>query len=339
MAMKVRAFLKWLPIGLMAAAIATGAQAADVTLRLGTAVFKSHPAHDGAVRFAEGVKRLTHGAVEVQIYPARQLGDIKELVEGVQFGTIDISITTSSAVADLAPGVEGLQLPWLLDSYRHMAKLVRTPEAKVLTAPLEKRGVICLAIFEGGEHHFISNRTINTIEDFKGLKTRVFPVRLHLDVWRAIGANPTPMAYGEIYSALETKTLDAVDINISSIYAEKYYEVAKKVTLTGQFFWPEVLLINKSRLESLKPEYQAAIKQAADEAVVPQILAAEASEKRDRQALEKAGVTFAEPSPAMKEAMRKAVAPLYKTYAAKDASIPPFIAAAERLRAESKPAR
>ena len=330
--MSIQAVLRIVTAVIFSVAAVTIANAAEVTLRLGTAVFKSHPAYDGAVKFRDNVRRLTNGAVEVQIFPARQLGDIKELVEGVQFGTIDISITTSSAVADLAPGVTALQLPWLIDSYSHLAKLVQMSEAIALTAPLEKRGVICLAILEGGEHHFISNRTISAMSDFKGLKTRVFPVRLHLDAWRAIGVNPTPMAYGEIYSALETHTLDAVDINISSIFAEKYYEVVKKVTMTGQYFWPEVLLINKKRLEGLKPEYQAAIRQAAKEAIEPQIMAAEASEVKDRAALVKLGVTFDDVSPAMKAEMRKAVEPIYLTYTAKDARIPAFIAAAQRLR-------
>ena len=334
--MCAQAVLRTVMAAIVSVAAITIANAAEVTLRLGTAVFESHPAHDGAVKFRDNVRRLTNGAVEVQIFPARQLGDIKELVEGVQFGTVDISITTSSAVADLAPGVEALQLPWLIDSYSHLARLAQTPEAVALTAPLEKYGVICLAILEGGEHHFLSNRKIATMDDFKGLKTRVFPVRLHLDVWRAIGVNPTPMAYGAIYSALETRTLDAVDINISSIFAEKYYEVAKKVTMTGQFFWPEVLLINKKRLEGLKPEYQAAIKQAAKEAIEPQIMAAEASEVKDREELVKLGVTFDEVSPAMKAEMRKAVQPIYQTYTAKDPLIPPFVAAAERLRLTSK---
>ena len=123
-------------------------------------MFESHPAHDGAVVFGYNVLRLTNGAVEVHLFPARQLGDIKELVEGVQFGTVDISITTLLVVADLAPGVEALQLPWLIDSYSHLARLAQTPEAVALTVPLEKYGVICLAILEGGEHHFLSNRKI-----------------------------------------------------------------------------------------------------------------------------------------------------------------------------------
>jgi tripartite ATP-independent transporter DctP family solute receptor len=312
------------------------ANASEVTLRLGTAVHKTHPAYDAAQRFSDGVRQRTNGAVDVQIFPARQLGDIKELVEGARFGTIDLSITTSSAVADLAPGVDALQLPWLIESYSHFAKLVDTPEAKALTSPLEKNGFICLAIYEGGEHHFLSNRTIRTIDDFKGLKTRVFPVRMHLDTWRAISVNPTPMAYGEVYSALETHTLDAVDINVSSIFAEKYYEVAKKVTLTGHFFWPEVLLMNKKRLEGLKLEYQTAIRKSATEAMEPQIMAAESAEARDRAALAKMGVSFDEVSAELKADMQRAVEPIYKTYMAKDPGIGAFVARAKSLQNRSK---
>jgi TRAP-type transport system periplasmic protein len=104
-------------LGIAALMGAAAVQAAEVTLRLGHAVFESHPFHDAAVRFRDAVAERSNGTIEIQIFPSRQLGDVKELTEGVQFGTVDMTVNSSSSYADLAPAVDALQLPWLIDSY------------------------------------------------------------------------------------------------------------------------------------------------------------------------------------------------------------------------------
>lgn len=317
--------------------LARAGHAAEVTIRLALSSFNQHPFNLAAERYRKRVEELSHGAIEIKIFPNRQLGGVKELTEGVRFGTIDMTINSPSAISDLLPASDALQLPFLLRSYSDLAQLAVLPEAEALSAGLAAKGAYALAIYGGGERHFLTvKRVIKSVDDFKGLKTRVAPVRLHLDIWRALGANPTPMAYGEVYTGLETGTIDAVETNISSIVNEKYAEVAKHVLLDGHYFWPGLLMVNKARMDSLKPEHQAILRQAAKDIVKPQI---EALEKYDRdltEQLKQKGVEFSVASPEMLAQMHKAVEPVFEQYMKRDPAIKPFVEAVRRMQAETK---
>ena len=317
-----------------AMALVCVAQAADVTtIKLGLSSSKPHPFNDAGDRFAAAVDKLSNGQMKVQIFPSRQLGDDKALTEGVRFGTVDMTLMAASAWASLIPAIDALQLPFLINTYKDLAELAVTPEAAGLYKNLGENGVVGLAIYEGGQRQFLTvDRVIKTMDDFKGLKTRVAPVRLHLDVFRAIGVNPTPMAYGEVYTGLETKTIDAVEINISSIVAEKYNEIAKHVLLTHHYFFQGLLTINKARFDKLTPDQQTILRQAATETVKPQIMALDAYDASMIDSLKKQGVSFTTPTPELLANLRAAVKPIYAAYAAKnDPAIDAFVKAAERL--------
>jgi tripartite ATP-independent transporter DctP family solute receptor len=312
-------------------------QAAEVTLRLGLSSFNTHPYNLAAERYRKKVEELSKGAIAIKVFPNRQLGGVKELTEGVRFGTVDMTINSSSAMADLIPAIDALQLPFLINSYSDLAALATTPEAEALSADLGKKGAIALAIYEGGQRHFATvKHEVKTINDFKGLKTRVAPVRLHLDIWRALGANPTPMGYGEVYTALETGTIDAVETNISSILNEKYSEVTKHVLLDGHYFWPGLLMINKARYDKLKPEYQEILRKAAKETVKPQMLELDEYDRNAMEELKKKGVHFTTASPELLAQMRKAVEPVYEEYLKKFPKMKPFVEAAKRLQSSAK---
>lgn len=182
--------------GLLASA-ACAATADPVTLRLGHAVFESHPNHDTALRFKEAVERLSNGDVTIQIFPARQLGDVKELMEGVELGTIDMTVNSSSALATMIPAVNAFQLPGVVRDYESFATLATSEPARAIMDRLQDHGMIALGLYDGGQRHFLTvGAPVETVDDFKGLKTRVPPVPLFIDIWKALGTNPTPMAYG-----------------------------------------------------------------------------------------------------------------------------------------------
>lgn len=323
---------------IFAAGLVNHASAEDVTLRLGHAVFEQHPIHDTAVRFKEAVERLSNGSVKIEIFPSRQLGDVKELMEGVQFGTVDMTVNSSSALATLEPSIDAFQLPYVIGNYEEFAQLAVSPAAKAIMSRLDAQGMVALGLYEGGQRHFLTvKQPVKAFEDFAGLKTRVAPVKMFLDVWQAVGVNPTPMAYGEVYTALETGTLDGVEINLTSIESEKYYEIAKNVTLTGHYFWPSFLLVNKMKLDGLTPEQQTAIRQAADEIVNPQVMAVAELDQKIVTALKERGVTIVEPDEAFKKALADAVKPVVDNYAAQNPLIADFVKAADELRA-GKPA-
>ncbi|MBT9246245.1 TRAP transporter substrate-binding protein (plasmid) [Gemmobacter fulvus] len=310
----------------------TMAWAEPVTLRLGHAVFEAHPNHDTAVRFKEAVERLSGGDVTINIFPARQLGDVKELMEGVQFGTVDMTVNSSSALATLEPSIDAFQLPGVIPDYAGFAKLALSAPARAIMDTVANHDMVALGLYDGGQRHFLTvKEPVTSMESLTGLKTRVAPVKLFLDVWAAAGVNPTPMAYGEVYSALETGTLDAVEINLTSIESEKYYEVAGGVTLTGHYFWPSFLLINKGIFEGLTPEQQKAMRDAAAEITEPQVMAVAALDETVKAHLAELKVPVVEPSAEFLAAFRAATAPVVEAYKAADPRIAAFVDEAASL--------
>ena len=190
--------------------------------------------------------------------------------------------------------------------------------------------MIGLGLYEGGQRHFMTvGEPVENLDGMQGLKTRVPPERLFLDVWQAVGVSPTPMAYGEIYSALETGTLDAVEINLSSIESEKLFEVAGGVTLTGHYFWPSLMLINKGKFDALTPEQQEAIRTAAAEIVEPQVMAVAQLDEDVKNHLVELGVPVVEPSAEFQAAFAEAVAPVVTQYEEGEPLIADFVGAAK----------
>lgn len=319
-------------IGAVMLALAGGgsvASAQEVTLTLGHAVFESHPFHDAAVRFAEAVEKKSGGNIKIELFPARQLGDVKELMEGVQFGTVDMTVNSSSALSSLTPAIDAFQLPYVMRTYDDFARMAVSPETDAILAKLEDHGMVGLGLYEGGQRHFLSTGApVEAIDGFKGLKTRVAPTPLFLAVWNAAGVNPTPMAYGEVFSGLETGTIDAVEINLTSIESEKLYEAAKNVTLTGHYFWPGVMLINKGVFDGLTEEQQAILKAAAREITAPQVQAVADYDEVLKTKLAERGVKISQASDEFENQLEAAFAPVVEEYSAKSPLIADFAKAA-----------
>lgn len=318
--------------GLLAglALTASSAFADPVTLTLGHAVFKTHPFHDAAERFAKAVDEKSDGEIKIDIYPARQMGDVKELMEGVQMGTLDMTINSSSALSTLDPAVDAFQLPYVMSDYDDFARMAVSPEAQAIMDELKGHGMIGLGLYEGGQRNFLSTeKPIKDISDFKGLKTRVAPSELFLDIWKAVGVNPTPMAYGEVYSGLETGAIDAVEINLTSIQSEGLYDAAKNVTMTGHYFWPGMMLINKDVFDGLTADQQKILRDAAREVVKPQVMAVKAYDEELKTKLADEGVTITEASDTLKSQLHEAWAPVIKKYTDRDPLIADFVKAAE----------
>ncbi|NYZ15583.1 TRAP transporter substrate-binding protein [Azospirillum sp. RWY-5-1] len=261
---------------LMAAPVA---QAADVTLKLGHVTQTSHPFHIGAEMFRDAVAKKSGGKMEISVYPARQLGDDRQLLEGVRLGTIDAAVVSSSTFALFTPVMDALQLPFLIPSYQALSDAFLSPPADKMLASLDALGIKGLGYYEGGFRHFLnSKRPVHKVADMQGLKIRVVPNPLHIAIFRALGANPTPMPYGEVYTALETGALDGSEINVSSVLSERFYEKAKHMTMTGQYFFPAVTIVNKAKFDRLTPEQRKVLTDAARETIRPQVEAAAAQE-------------------------------------------------------------
>ncbi|NPV69838.1 MAG: TRAP transporter substrate-binding protein [Firmicutes bacterium] len=244
------------------------AQPGQVMIRLGHAAQLTHPYHPATVKFVDLVSQKSNGRIKIEVFPARQLGDEGQLLEQVMKGTLDMAVLSTSTFSKYTPLLDTLQLPFLLSTYDKEYKAVTSEEMKGLLKGLEPLKIKGLAIYDGGIRHFANNvRPITKPEDLKGLKLRVVPSNLILKTVQTLGANPTPMAYGEIYTGLQTKVIDGEEINITSIYSEKHYEVLKYVSLIGLFPFPALNMMNLDKFNSLSKEDQKIISDAAWESI------------------------------------------------------------------------
>ncbi|PSJ53604.1 TRAP transporter substrate-binding protein [Kumtagia ephedrae] len=302
------------------------ALAQEYTLKFGHAATSTHLFQDGLVMFADKVTEKTSGKVKIEVYGDRQLGDDKQLLEGVQLGTIDgalVSVPTIPLTLN-APAFDALQLPFLVPSYDKMAAVLSSEVGQQLLDSLAPSGIKGLGYIEAGQRHFLSRtKAVQTVGDFSGLKTRIVPTPLHKAIWEAVGVSPIGMAFGEVFSALETGTIDAVEINLSSAYAESYYEAAKNVTLTGHYFWPGVLMTGGAKFESLPDDVKTALAEAGHEVIAEQYALARDQEAEIADKLKEKGVTISQLSDLTE--MQARVRPVFESWLAKDPLIQAFV--------------
>lgn len=271
------------------------AGAQEVTLKMGHAAASTHIFHTGLEIFAKKVADKTEGNVKIEVYGDRQLGDDKQLLEGIQIGLIDGALVSSATLPLVlgAASFDALQQPFTVSSYEQLSAVLSSDLGDELLATLDEKKIKGVGFVDAGLRHFLSkDKPVKSLADLKGLKTRIVPIPLHKAIWEAIGVNPIGMAYGEVYSALETGTIDAVEINVSSIKSESLYNAAKQVTLTGHYFWPGVIMISGATWDKISDKDKAAIEEAGKEATTEAYALAATQDAETITFLEQNGVTI-----------------------------------------------
>jgi tripartite ATP-independent transporter DctP family solute receptor len=214
--------------------------------------------------FARIVEQKSNGRIKIDVYPGGQLGDEKSVIEQVQFGTIDLGRVSVSTVSEFDKEIGVLFLPYIYRDQEHMFKVLDGPIGDKIIAGLEGFKLTGLCWFDAGSRNFYNNkRDIMAPEDLKGLKIRVQENKLMLDMVKALGASPTPMAYGEVYSGLQTGVIDGAENNWLSYLSAKHYEVAKHITSDGVTRIPEMIIASKINIEKLSKDDQKIIREAA----------------------------------------------------------------------------
>lgn len=299
-------------------------EAAVKTLRLGHVTQTTHPFHLGAQHFADVVKERSNGSIAIEIYPARQLGDDRELLEQIMNGTLDMGVISSPLFGNYTPVLDSLQLPFLINDYGLLQQATTSEPMKEILQSLEGQGLKAFAVYEGGMRHLANNeRPIQKPEDLKGLKLRVVPSNLITEIFQTLGASPTPMAYGEVYSALQTGVIDGEEVNLTSIQSEKHDEVLKYVTLSGQFPFPGVHIMNSNTFKTLTPEEQKLLEDAANDTISYVIGELEKLDESALQTMKEKGVQVNEIEDI--QPFLDQVEPIYQTYMAKDPLIEKFV--------------
>lgn len=239
--------------------------AAPVTLKLGHIAEPENPYGQGADHFAKLVKERTNGEVEIKVYPSSQLGNQRDLVEGLTFGTVDMTLTGTAVMGNFVPEVSIFDLPFIFRDVQHAYKALDTVGME-LCKKGESRGMITLAIWENGVRHMTNNiRPIRKPEDMKGLKFRVMEQPVYIEMMRALGASPTPMAMSELYTALQKGVIDGQENPLAHIATKRFYEVQKFISLSGHTYAAEPLLISASAWKKLGPAQQEIVRKAAED--------------------------------------------------------------------------
>jgi len=243
------------------------AQSKVVKLKLGHVASAEEPYHIAAVKFAELVKAGTNGAYEIEIYPNSQLGSSRDLIEGLQMGSVDITLTTAAVLSAFIPASQVIELPFMFKSREHVYKVVDGPLAAKIYAGDESKKLKVISTWENGFRNITNNvRPIVTPADMKGIKIRVMENQMYIDMFKALNANPTPMARGEVFTALQQKTVDAQENPMGQIASSRFYEVQKFLTLSGHTYSPEVLVFSLNTWKKIPVKYQDVIVKAAIEA-------------------------------------------------------------------------
>lgn len=216
----------------MSALIVTPVTAADMTLKLGHLANEDNIWNKAAVKFGEELKSLTNGRIEVQVFPNESLGKEMDLINGMQLGTVDMTITGES-LQNWAPMAALLAVPYAYKSIEHMDAVASGKIGDQIKAQIiEKAKIRPIAYFARGPRNLTTNRPIKSPADLNGLKMRVPNVPLFVDVWKALGAKPTPMAFSEVFTSLQNGTIDAQENPLALIKSASFFEVQKYVNKT-----------------------------------------------------------------------------------------------------------
>lgn len=241
----------------------TGDASAPVVLKLGHGAQATHPLQLTSERFAAEVKEKTGGRVEIQVYPNIQLGEERDMVEGLQLGTVDFVITSSGPTVSFVPETGVVDLPFLFTSSEHAYKVLDGEIGQSLLAKFEPKGIIGLSFMENGWRSISSNKKINTPSDLEGLKVRTMQNKVHMSAFAALGASPLPMAWGEVYTSLQQGVIDGQENPPVILATNAIWEVQDYYALTRHFYTPYLFLMSKSTTGKISDDDLNIIKEAA----------------------------------------------------------------------------
>jgi len=308
----MKRFLAVLAVIAVAASTLPAAAAPQMVLRLGETHVADYPTTRGDLEFSRLVEERTGGRIRIEVYHGKQLGEEKAVIEQVQFGAIDFTRVSISPLAAFAPAFDALQMPYLYRDEDHMWKVLNGPIGEEFLNSLEPADFVGLCWYDSGARNFYnSRREIKSVADLKGLKIRVQESKLMMGLVSALGAVPTPMPFGEVYSALQTGVIDGAENNWPSYFSTSHYEVAKYFTLDGHTRVPEILIASKMTMDKLSKEDQDIIRQAAKDSMPYQIKLWTEYEKVSEEKVTSAGSIITHLSPEAVSAFQKAMEPLY----------------------------
>lgn len=270
----------------------------------------------GVQAFGKKLSELSGGKFEIREQAAGALGGERDVIEGLQIGSVELTVSSTGPLGNFVPEALVLDLPFLFKDYAAARGILDGEIGQELLAKVSENNLVALAWTENGFRHVTnSNRPINTPADLEGLKIRTMENPVHMEAFRAAGASPTPMAFPEVFAALQQNVIDGQENPIPVITASKFWEVQSNLTLTGHVYSPAIILASPSLWDGLSDEEKGWFREAAKVAVEATRAKVESDEANGVELLRKNGMNVVENVD--KAAFQKAVAPAYDTFKAK----------------------
>lgn len=306
-------------LALLAATLAASALAGaqEIKARFGTSLPDSHPQTLGARKFADLVAAKTAGRIKVSVYSAGQLGSDLQMQAALQGGTQEFTAPSTATLAGLVKDFGVLGLPFSFASEKEADAVLDGPFGKKLLAKLPERGLVGLAFWENGFRNVTnSKRPIVHAEDIAGLKIRTMQNNLYIDMFGGLGANAVPMSVTELFTALESRAVDAQENPYTVVHAQKFYDVQKYLSTTGHAYDALVLLVSKKFWDRLSAADQKSVQDAALEATAYERQTSRELNAKLRKELTQLGMQINDVSPQERARMREKLQPVIAKYTA-----------------------
>ena len=285
------------------------------TMRLASALPMDHPYMVGAQKFADLVNERTSGRIVIKLYPSNQLGKgEREMTEGIQQGAIDLLVTSTGPLGGFSPSINILDFPFLFRDVHHVDLVLDGPIGRKLLDDFEKAQIKALSFWENGFRHLTNSKlAVRKVEDAKGLKIRTMENKIHLSAWKDAGLNPTPMAWGEVFTALQQKVIDGQENPIAVFYSSKFWDAGQKYfSLTAHVYSPAPLIMSKKTYDAMpKEDQELFLKTSYEVGKFQRMLNRDAEAAKLKEIADK-GVTVIQD--VNREGFKKAMGPTYEAF-------------------------
>ncbi|MCI1930183.1 MAG: TRAP transporter substrate-binding protein [Clostridia bacterium] len=285
---------------------------AEFAMIAGTTLPDAHPYNLGLKKMGELVDQKTNGAVTLDVFGNSQLGSERDLIEGLQLGSVQVTCVSTAPLAGFTDSFLVFDLPFIFETTEQARAVMDSDVGNEILHSVDDQGIVGLAWFENGFRNVTNNKKpINTPDDLKGMKIRTMENQMHMAAFQAMGADPTPMAMGDVFTALQQGTIDGEENPVPIVDTNKFSEVQKYISLTGHLFSPAPVFMAKDYYDSMSEDYQKAVQEAATEAAPYERDQIDKQNATGLDDLKAAGMQVNEPE---KAPFKKATASIYDEY-------------------------
>lgn len=294
--------------------VASPAAAAPVTIKIGHDLSEDTPQHAGSLKWKELVEQRTGGKYVVEIFPSNQLGDDRETAEMLQFGSVQAALIPTAKLSLFSPALQLPDLPFFFPTREICYKFLDSEVGMEILGQLAKKGMIGVSFWESGFKQFTANKELKSPDDFKGVKFRTMESKILIEQFKALGANPVPISFGETYNALQQGTVDGQENPLVSITRMRFYEVQKNCLISNHGYLAYGFLFSKRWLEKQPKDIQKILIDTAREVATFQREETVRREKAFIETIEKAGCKVTYLTPEQAKVFAEATRPVHKAF-------------------------